>query len=165
MRSIDLKASARAQELRKVDNDAEHLLWQELRGRRLNGRKFVRQFPIGPYFADFACREVKLVVELDGSQHADSGYDRARDRMMQECGWSVLRIWSADLFREPRAVIDTIFAAMEGRLESTVASDMRYVRGHEVAGKTAYLRPRRGPSSGPSDHLLPASGAKEGSKI
>ena len=165
MRSIDLKAAARAQELRKADNDAEDSLWQELRGRRLNGHKFVRQFPIGPYFADFSCREAKLVVELDGSQHAGSSYDRARDRMMQEFGWSVLRIWSAELFKERRAVIETILAALDGRLETTVASDIRYVRGHEIAGKAAYLRPRRSPSSGPSDHLLPASGAKEGSDL
>ncbi|WP_365965907.1 DUF559 domain-containing protein [Mesorhizobium sp.] len=62
--------------LRKVENDAEERLWQELRGRRLNGHKFVRQLSIGPYFADFACREANLVVEVDGSQHAGRSRDR-----------------------------------------------------------------------------------------
>jgi very-short-patch-repair endonuclease len=66
---------ARARQLRKVENDAEEWLWHELRGRRLNGHKFVRQLPIGPYFADFACREANLVVEVDGSQHANRSQD------------------------------------------------------------------------------------------
>ena len=76
MRTADPKTAARAQSLRQAGNDAEDALWQELRGRRLNGFKFVRQLPIDRYFADFACRESKLVVELDGSQHSDSAYDR-----------------------------------------------------------------------------------------
>jgi len=65
----ELKTS-RARQLRQLDSDAEDKLWFELRSRRLNGHKFIRQMPIGPYFADFACREANLVVEVDGSQHA-----------------------------------------------------------------------------------------------
>ena len=64
------------------------MLWQELRA-RLNGYKFVRQLPIGPYFADFACREANLVVEVDGSQHrTDLG--SVQDATMNRNGWSVL---------------------------------------------------------------------------
>jgi very-short-patch-repair endonuclease len=69
----DAAKTAKARTLRQVENEAEEALWFELRGRRLNGFKFVRQLPIGPYFADFACREKRLVVEVDGSQHAGRG--------------------------------------------------------------------------------------------
>ena len=129
MRTIDIKKAARAQSLRQVDNDAEHAMWQELRGRRLNGYKFVRQFPLGNYFADFACRDKRLIVELDGSQHADSAYDRLRDDFTARLGWSILRVWSADIFTEREAVLETIVAALHGRLEETVAKDMRFVLG------------------------------------
>ncbi|PDT05485.1 DUF559 domain-containing protein, partial [Rhizobium sp. M1] len=60
MRGPKPKTTARARSLRQSDNDAEGKLWNELRDRRLNGHKFVRQLPIGPYFADFACRELRL---------------------------------------------------------------------------------------------------------
>jgi very-short-patch-repair endonuclease len=83
-------ATGRARALRKGDNLAEGRLWVELQDRRLGGFKFVRQFPIGPYFADFACREHRLVVELDGSQHADSEHDLRRDDFMTDAGYSLL---------------------------------------------------------------------------
>jgi len=127
MRGPDRRVTARARVLRKTDNDAEAALWSELRDRRLDGRKFVRQFPIGPYFADFACRERRLVVELDGSQHLESAHDSRRDRFMVEHGWSVLRFWNVDALVERRAVVETIQAALERRLEPVEASDLRFV--------------------------------------
>ncbi|RVL14378.1 endonuclease domain-containing protein, partial [Sinorhizobium meliloti] len=69
MRGANERKTERARGLRQSDNDAEALLWSELRDRRLNGFKFVRQVAVGPYFADFACRDERLVVEVDGSQH------------------------------------------------------------------------------------------------
>src|SRR5687767_14470999 len=63
-------STKRARGLRQGDNQAEALLWLELKRRTLGGFKFTRQLPVGPYFADFACREKWLVVEIDGSQHA-----------------------------------------------------------------------------------------------
>ncbi len=93
----------------------------------MNGHKFVRQFPIGKYFADFACREHSLVIELDGSQHADSHYDEKRNQRMNEQGWSVLRFWNSDIFRERTALMDTIVAALEGSLSgAAVSPDLRY---------------------------------------
>jgi len=84
--------------------------------------------PFGPYFADFACRARKLVVEIDGSQHADSAYDRKRDEFMRGAGYSVLRIWNVDVIEEVNAVCNTILAALEGRLsQDTIACDMRFV--------------------------------------
>ena len=63
------KALSRARALRKNDTEAERKLWEELRGSRLNGFKFVRQLPIGPHFVDFACRSAKLIVGIDGATH------------------------------------------------------------------------------------------------
>ena len=122
-------ATARARSLRHGDNIAEAVLWNELKDRRLGGFKFVRQFPIGPYFADFACRKQRLVVEIDGSQHADSDTDRTRDAFMRSHGFSVIRFWNTDVLKAPASVCETILAALDGRLsEDVVASDLRFVR-------------------------------------
>jgi very-short-patch-repair endonuclease len=117
MRTRDLPTTARAQNLRASSTDAEQKLWLRLRDRRLNGAKFVRQTPIGPYFADFACRAAKLIVELAGSQHADSAYDETRDAYLLSQGYSVLRFWNDDPLRATVDVCETILAALEGKLE------------------------------------------------
>jgi len=128
MRGPKSNIIARARSLRQSDNDAETKLWSELRGRRLNGFKFVRQYPIAPYFADFACRERYLVVEIDGSQHADSKYDQSRDRAMTESGWSVLRFWNTDVLAAMPSVLETIVAVCEERLTEAVhAHDLRFI--------------------------------------
>ena len=116
MRSIDLATTARSQSLRATPTETEKSLWYKLRGRRLGGYKFVRQFPIGPYFADFCCRDVMLVVELDGSQHIESAYDDRRDAFIVEQGYSVLRFWNSDVRSDISNVCDTIVAALEKRL-------------------------------------------------
>jgi very-short-patch-repair endonuclease len=69
----------RARALRRPSTRAEFVLWRHLRDRQVAGCKFVRQEPIGPYFADFVCRERHLVVVVDGGQHADSAGDAVRD--------------------------------------------------------------------------------------
>lgn len=128
MRGANEKGTARARSLRKVENDAEAALWSELRGRRLGGYKFVRQLPIGPFFADFACREALLVVEVDGSQHADSEYDAKRNAFMNANGWSVVRFWNVDVLRARDAVLDTLIAILDGRLNEIVsAHDLTYL--------------------------------------
>lgn len=130
------KFIARARNLRNGDNMAEAVLWNELKASRLGGYKFVRQMPLGPYFADFACRAHKLVVKLDGSQHADSEYDRRRDALMRDQGYSVLRFWSADALKQTRGVRETILAVLEGRLsEDVTATSLRFVYAdHKPAG-------------------------------
>jgi len=105
-----------ARTLRSKDNDAEHALWQELRGRRLNGFKFVREMPAGPYFADFACRVERLIVEVDGSQHIDSEHDADRDEWLNGNGWSVLRFSNVMVLAERVDVLATIVEVLEGRL-------------------------------------------------
>jgi very-short-patch-repair endonuclease len=100
----------------------------ELKANRLGGHHFVRQLPIGPYIADFACRKAKLVVELDGSQHAESSRDRRRDAFLRDQGWSTLRFWNEDVACRRAQVCHTILAALEGRLAEDVSSaEMRLV--------------------------------------
>jgi very-short-patch-repair endonuclease len=118
----------RARELRQRDNQAEALLWLELKRSKLEGHKFTRQFPIGPYFADFCCRKQKLVVEIDGSQHAESSYDRKRDEFMRAQGFSILRFWTHDVLKQRSSVCETILAVLDGRLAGDViAPDLRFV--------------------------------------
>ena len=112
------KASNRARSLRKNDTEAERRLWEELRGSRLNGIKFVRQLPIGPYFADFACRSAKLIVEVDGVTHGDAhevAHDEKRTLFLSEQGWVVHRVWNHDVFKERNAVCDGILMALNAR--------------------------------------------------
>jgi very-short-patch-repair endonuclease len=118
----------RARALRRSDNAAEGALWNVLKAKQLGGYKFVRQMPIGPYFAGFVARSAKLVVEVDGSQHAGSIRDQSRDDYMRRKGYSVLRVWSHDVIRNRAAVCDTILAALEGRLaQDVIAFDMKFV--------------------------------------
>ncbi len=102
----------RARSLRRNETQAEHVLWQLLRNCQLDGHKFVRQLPIGPYFADFACREAALIIELDGSQHADSTRDDKRSAFLTAEGYSVLRFWNNDVLSNATGVADTILAAL-----------------------------------------------------
>lgn len=127
MRGARKAVTRRARALRQSDNDAEQRLWSNLRNRQLGGFKFVRQLPIGPYFADFACRERMLVVEIDGSQHAGSLSDQRRNVFMLSAGWSVLRFWNVDVLRETDSVLETILGVLDGRLVDPVeAYDLRF---------------------------------------
>ena len=103
-------------------------MWTALKAKRLGGHKFVRQFPIGPFFADFLNRRKKLVVEIGGSQHVDNARDRSRDEHMRDAGYAVIRFWSSDVLKNRDAVCETILAALDGRLSEEVAtSDLRFV--------------------------------------
>ena len=116
MRTRNIPKFARAQTLRASSTEAEKKLWRRLRDRRLGGTKFVRQASIGPYYADFVCRACKLVIELDGSQHAESAYDDKRDAILIAQGYRVLRFWNAGVLGSIDDVCETIVAAIEGRL-------------------------------------------------
>jgi very-short-patch-repair endonuclease len=116
---------SRARTMRAAPTDAELCLWRLLRDRRLNGVKFRRQVPLGPYIVDFLCVGVKLIVEADGSQHAESPRDKARDAYLASQGWKVLRFWNNEVLQNREGVLETILAHASR------------------------------PSSGPSGHLLP----------
>jgi very-short-patch-repair endonuclease len=105
------RVRVRARALREASTDAERLLWKHLRDRRLDGYKFRRQHPIGPYFSDFACDEAKLVVELDGGQHfelEDAQADAKRTAVLQANGWHVLRFDNRQMLQQTEAVLSVI---------------------------------------------------------
>ncbi|WP_054148388.1 endonuclease domain-containing protein [Rhizobium sp. AAP116] len=108
--------TSKARELRANDTEAEYRLWGDLRNRQLNGYKFSRQIPIGVYIVDFVCREQRLVVELDGSQHAENERDERRTEWLNGQGYSVLRFWNAEVLQERNAVLDTILAVLQGQI-------------------------------------------------
>lgn len=109
----DKTTQQRAQVLRKRMTDAEQHLWSRLRRRQLLGFKFRRQVPVGPYIADFACVEAKLIVELDGGQHIDAkASDEARTRFLESRGFRVLRFWNNDVLRRTDDVLDEILRAL-----------------------------------------------------
>ncbi len=127
MRGRQLGRVRRTRALRRSENDAETQIWWVLRNRNLNDLKFVRQLPIGPYFADFACREKRLVVELDGAQHEGNARDRIRDHHMNLQGWSVARFLSGHALSHTGEVEDTIAAICDGRTtQLTEDSDFRF---------------------------------------
>jgi very-short-patch-repair endonuclease len=114
MERQDLKPRThRARDLRRQSTDAEWKLWAIVRGRQLGGYKFRRQVPIDRYFADFACLDARLVVEIDGSQHQDRAkYDVARTATLEAFGWRVLRFDNYDVLTNAVGVGDTILAEL-----------------------------------------------------
>jgi very-short-patch-repair endonuclease len=112
MRGAEIDRTERSRRLRRDSTDAEHRLWYRLRARRLGGHKFVRQEPIGPFIVDFVCRERRLVIEVDGSQHAESKRDAARDKWLVDHGYRVLRFWNNEVFGNIDGVLETIVTAL-----------------------------------------------------
>src|SRR5690348_1912843 len=108
-------AVLRARQLRRDSTDAEKRLWRSLRS-KLPQHKWRRQMPVGPYFADFACFAEKLIVELDGGQHASAGaYDEARTRFIQAQGFRVLRFWNNDVLSNMNGVLEQIAQSLSPR--------------------------------------------------
>lgn len=100
-----------ARENRRVPTVAEEWLWRALCGSQLDVR-FRRQDPIGPYIADFSCREGRLIVETDGDTHQDPEKDRVRDRWFRDHGWFVLRFYDNDVLNHMGETIDLIDQAL-----------------------------------------------------
>jgi very-short-patch-repair endonuclease len=104
-----MSATDRARALRKQATDAERLLWKHLRSRQLDGHKFRRQTPVGPYVVDFLCLEHRLVIELDGGQHADQ-QEKDQERSARLAGWGfrVLRFWNHEVLSNTEGVLQVI---------------------------------------------------------
>ncbi|MBW1836147.1 MAG: endonuclease domain-containing protein [Deltaproteobacteria bacterium] len=113
----------RAKKLRKNMTDAERLLWRHLRNRELGGYKFRRQRPIGPYIVDFVCIEKKLVVEVDGGQHAGQvELDTKRSGYLKEKGYRVLRFWNNEVLKETESALTVILSSLDGNVTSLLPS-------------------------------------------
>jgi very-short-patch-repair endonuclease len=99
--------------LRKGATDAENRLWYHLKAKQLEGTKFRRQEPIGNYIVDFVAFENRLVIEIDGGQHAavdEKEQDRLRDEWLASQGFRVLRFWNNDVLQNLEGVLETIRA-------------------------------------------------------
>jgi very-short-patch-repair endonuclease len=102
-----------AKKLRTTSTDAERLLWSRLRARRLFGSKWKRQQPLGNYIVDFVCFESRLIIELDGGQHADAKLgDDERDAWLSAHGFHVLRFWNREALSNLEGVLMVIVRHM-----------------------------------------------------
>ena len=96
-----------ARKLRLHQTEAEKRLWWHLRGRQLEGAKFVRQFPVGLHVTDFACRKAHLAIELDGGQH-DEAIDAPRTELIEAFGYRIIRFWNNDVLSNTDEVLQVI---------------------------------------------------------
>jgi very-short-patch-repair endonuclease len=115
MKSSPDKRVPRARRLRREMTDAERKLWGRLRHLELPDTHFRRQATIGPYFADFACHAQRLVVEVDGSQHAEAANmlrDEERSAYLRSGGYRVLRFWNNDVLQRIESVMEAIYSAL-----------------------------------------------------
>lgn len=102
------RPTRRAQQLRNAATPAERRLWTHLNKRQLDGWKFSRQMPIGPFICDFLCRELSLVIEVDGGQHCDSASDEARTEYLERAGFRVVRYWNNDVRDNLEGVLESL---------------------------------------------------------
>lgn len=103
-----------ARKLRRSQSNSEAIFWREVRGRLLAGYKFRRQVPIDKYVADFVCESAKLIVELDGHQHADTKEaDAARTAVLKSKGYRVIRFWNDDVYDNLDGVMNGVLWELE----------------------------------------------------
>jgi very-short-patch-repair endonuclease len=102
---------AKAKKSRRLQTDAESLIWHRIRNRQL-GHKFRRQAPIGIYTVDFLCIELKLVIEIDGGQHAENQKDEIRTEFLNGLGYKVIRFWNNDVLENIEGVLNTLRNAL-----------------------------------------------------
>jgi len=113
-----LKSFARS--LRHNQTESEQRLWSRLRGKQLHGIQFYRQKPLGNYIVDFYAPKVKLVIEVDGSQHQDAHNEQRdidRDNFLRENGLQVMRFDSRQVLTETEAVVQVIYERVGERLK------------------------------------------------
>ena len=109
------RKSNKARELRRDPSRAERACWELIRAHRMEGIKFRRQHPIGPYFADFACVSKGLVIEIDGIHHDDKlEADARRTALIESMGWRVVRSSAGDVLQNPDGIWATIQNLISG---------------------------------------------------
>ena len=114
-KEAEFRVTAKARALRRSMTKAEVILWVNIRKRALDGARFRRQHPIGPYIADFACAAAKLVVEVDGATHStpeELAYDAQRTKYLEQHGWTVIRVNNSDIYENMDGVWRTIAAQL-----------------------------------------------------
>ena len=101
-----------AQRLRREPTEAEKRLWSRLRSKQI-GVQFTREFQIGNAIVDFACRRLKLAIEVDGGQHDDSSTDEDRTRAIEAFGYRVIRFWNNDVLNNTDGVVEAIMLELD----------------------------------------------------
>jgi len=112
LRGKDQTRAERARSLRRTLTPAEFVWWTRIRGRQLGGSKFVRQEPIDRYYVDFVCRERRLIIELDGGQHAQRLKDNQRDSELRTLGYHVIRILNNDVIENVDGVLEMLLSEL-----------------------------------------------------
>ena len=112
MAKTDPKLLERARKLRSNMPQPERELWTALRAKRFQSFKFARQVVIGPYIADFVCRSLKLIIELDGATHADQLRDEHRTAYLEAQGYRVIRFWNNDVMTNLEGVLTILSATL-----------------------------------------------------
>ena len=154
---IDVFRRQTARRLRARTTDTEDRLWRGLRRFSMSGSHFRRQVPVGPFVADFACLAARLIIEVDGSQHAAAAQterDAQRTRWLEAEGYRILRFWNNDVAENINGVLETIYAALYGSIDSEPVS-LRHERhrgdttsDHPTPAHKASLARRPSPSRG-----------------
>jgi very-short-patch-repair endonuclease len=129
-KAYDRIPTQRSRELRNNSTKAERKLWAALRNRQLIGVRFNRQIPFGPYICDFVARSAKLIIEVDGGQHAvAAGYDLARTKFLETQGYRVIRFWNNEVLENIEGVVATIERALT---DSPSPNPSRHAGGEEA---------------------------------
>ena len=132
MRRVSELMTTRARALRRDATPAERLLWRHLSRYR---PRFTRQLVVGPFVLDLACREAKLAVEVDGSQHVDEvKQDQRRTALLEERGWTVLRYWNAEVLTNPIGCTEPSLRRAADRLGGTHPQPLPYREGRMRMG-------------------------------
>ncbi|TXH33498.1 MAG: endonuclease domain-containing protein [Rhodospirillaceae bacterium] len=104
----------RARKLRREPTDAENKLWSLLRRRQIDGHHFRKQVPIGDFVVDFACLKMRLIIEVDGGQHAlRQQQDAQRSEYLMKLGYQILRFWNNDILQNPEGVLGRLREALD----------------------------------------------------
>jgi very-short-patch-repair endonuclease len=113
-RKVNESLLSNAKKLRREMTDVEKFVWYQLRGRRFQGFKFRRQFPVGRYIVDFVCLEQRLILELDGGQHAtQQEYDEIRTQYLEREAFRVLRFWNHVVLEDWEVVEEVIWKELQ----------------------------------------------------
>src|SRR5580704_17768193 len=149
-RTIDSFRRETARRLRVNATNAEDILWRQLRRSPVLGTHFRRQEPIGPYVVDFACMASRLVLEVDGSQHAEGPVaetDRARTQWLESEGYRLLRFWNNEVTQNIEGVLESIHAAISDTTDFD--APLKHKRRRDWATTTSATPPRRATRADP----------------
>lgn len=113
-RNAGWQTKRNAKSLRKKMTEVEKILWYHLRAQRFERFKFRRQHPLGKYIVDFVCLREKLIIELDGGQHAENSNDMLRTKKLESLGFKMLRFWNNEITENLESVLEKISLSLQG---------------------------------------------------